>query len=125
MTRPKAIHGVTCSTTAVTVNRCESLSRQFVDDDVRVNDEDVGLHGYIAGLEAVGAAFPDFRWELRHLLVNAPWIAAHFTDTGTHREGAPAWRRPAAPSASASSRSTAWPEAKLPRCGAICRRSAS
>lgn len=97
MTRPKAIHSVTCSTTAVTVNRCESLSRQFVDDDVRVNDEDVGLHGYIAGLEAVGAAFPDFRWELRHLLVDAPWIAAHFTDTGTHREACSSLEAPSRP----------------------------
>jgi aspartyl-tRNA synthetase len=33
----------------------------------------------------VVAAFPDYRWELRHLLVDAPWLAAHFTDTGTHR----------------------------------------
>jgi predicted ester cyclase len=55
---------------------------EFVNDDVRVNDDDVGLDGYIAGLEAVGRAFPDFRWELRHLLVDASWIAAHFTDTG-------------------------------------------
>lgn len=58
---------------------------EFVDDDVRVNDEEMGLDGYIAGLESVGRAFPDFRWDLRHLLVDVPWIAAHFTDTGTHR----------------------------------------
>jgi predicted ester cyclase len=30
------------------------------------------------------AAF--YRWELRRLVVDAPWIAAHFIDTGTHRE---------------------------------------
>lgn len=27
-----------------------------------------------------------YRWELRHLVVDAPWVAAHLTDTGTHRE---------------------------------------
>jgi predicted ester cyclase len=31
-------------------------------------------------------AFPDYRWELRRLVVDTPRIAAHFTDTGTHRE---------------------------------------
>ena len=31
------------------------------------------------------AGFPDFRWELRHLVIDGPWIAAHLTDTGTHR----------------------------------------
>jgi len=30
-------------------------------------------------------AFPDYTWELRRLVVDAPWIAAHLTDTGTHR----------------------------------------
>ncbi len=30
-------------------------------------------------------AFPDYRWDLRHLLVDEPWVAAHFIDTGTHR----------------------------------------
>jgi predicted ester cyclase len=31
-------------------------------------------------------AFPDYRWEVRRLVVDAPWIAAHLTDTGTHRD---------------------------------------
>jgi hypothetical protein len=30
-------------------------------------------------------AFPDYRWELDHLLIDNCWIAAHFHDTGTHR----------------------------------------
>ena len=34
------------------------------------------------------AAFPDYHWQIRHLLVNRPLVAAHFTDTGTHT-GAP------------------------------------
>ena len=45
-----------------------------------------GLDAYAAELQAVVHAFPDYRWELRRLVVDAPWIAAHFTDTGTHRE---------------------------------------
>jgi predicted ester cyclase len=57
----------------------------FVVDDVMVNGEIQGLSGYVAGLEAVIRAFPDYRWNLRHLLVESPWISAHFLDTGTHR----------------------------------------
>jgi predicted ester cyclase len=57
----------------------------FVADDVVVNGERQGLDGYVAGLQAVVDAFPDYRWDLRHLLVESPWIAAHFVDTGTHR----------------------------------------
>jgi predicted ester cyclase len=57
----------------------------FVAVDVVVNGERQGLDGYVAGLQAVVDAFPDYRWNLRHLLVESPWIAAHFVDTGTHR----------------------------------------
>lgn len=57
---------------------------EFVADEVIVNDVPVGLDGYIAGLASVVQAFPDFHWELRHLLVDAPWISAHFADTGSH-----------------------------------------
>lgn len=56
---------------------------EFVADEVRVNDVRVGLGGYVAGLSSVVQAFPDFHWELRHLLVNGPWISAHFADAGT------------------------------------------
>jgi predicted ester cyclase len=44
-----------------------------------------GLDAYADGQRSVVRAFPDYRWELRHLAVDAPWIAAHLTDTGTHR----------------------------------------
>jgi predicted ester cyclase len=59
--------------------------REFVAPDVVINGVDRGLDAYADGLRAVVRAFPDYRWELRHLVVDAPWIAAHFTDTGTHR----------------------------------------
>ena len=57
----------------------------FVARDVRVNDEPQGLDAYVAGLEDVVRAFPDYRWTLRRLLVDGPWISAQFRDTGTHR----------------------------------------
>jgi predicted ester cyclase len=57
----------------------------FVAHDVVVNGEAPGLPAYIAGLQAVIRAFPDYRWNLSHLLVDPPWISAHFLDTGTHR----------------------------------------
>jgi predicted ester cyclase len=58
---------------------------EFVADDVTVNGRTDGLRGYVSGLQAVIEAFPDYRWDLQHLLVDPPWISAHFTDTGTHR----------------------------------------
>lgn len=57
----------------------------YVARDVRVNDEPIGLDGYVAGLRGVVAAFPDYHWALRHLVVDEPWLAAHFRDAGTHR----------------------------------------
>jgi predicted ester cyclase len=66
-------------------HRVEDL-RDFVARDVVINGADRGLEAYIDGQRTVVHAFPDFRWELRHLVVDAPWIAAHLTDAGTHRE---------------------------------------
>ena len=57
---------------------------EFVAQRVEVNGEVQGLAAYVRGLEAVVQAFPDYRWNLRHLLVDGCWVAAHFTDTGTH-----------------------------------------
>jgi predicted ester cyclase len=61
------------------------LLGDYVAEGVEVNGEVQGLRAYVAGLRAVVRAFPDYRWNLRHLLVDGPWIAAHFLDTGTHR----------------------------------------
>jgi predicted ester cyclase len=57
---------------------------EFVASDVQVNGELQGLRDYVRGLEAVVQAFPDYRWDLRHLLVDGDRLAAHFIDTGTH-----------------------------------------
>ena len=61
------------------------LLGEFVAEDVQVNGRPQGLTDYVAGLRDVVRAFPDYRWRLRHLLVDGDWIAAHFADTGTHR----------------------------------------
>jgi predicted ester cyclase len=69
----------------------------FVASDVVINDTGRGLDAYTEGLWAVVRGFPDYRWELRRLLVDPPWIAAHLTDTGTHDGaflGVPATGRP-------------------------------
>ena len=64
-------------------HRFEDL-REFVAQDVVINGTDRGLDAYAEGLRSVVRAFPDYRWELRHLVVDASWIAAHVADTGTH-----------------------------------------
>lgn len=64
-------------------HRFEELG-EFVDEDVRVNDAQAGLNGYGAGLRDVADAFPDFRWELRRLVVDGDWLAARLDNTGTH-----------------------------------------
>jgi predicted ester cyclase len=54
--------------------------------DVVINGTDRGLDAYAEELRSVLRAFPDYRWELRHVVVDEPWIAAHLADRGTHRE---------------------------------------
>ena len=65
-------------------HRIEDLA-EFVARDVAIDGAERGLAAYAAELRAVVQAFPDYRWEVRRLVVDAPWIAAHLTDTGTHR----------------------------------------
>ena len=62
---------------------------EFVTADVQVNGALAGSDGYIGGLETVCRAFPDLHWELMHLFVDPPWIAGHFTVTGTHQGSIP------------------------------------
>lgn len=69
---------------------------EFVARDVVINGTEHGIEAYGEGLRTVVRAFPDYRWEVRHLVVDAPWIAAHVADTGTHRDtfhGVPATGR--------------------------------
>jgi aspartyl-tRNA synthetase len=58
---------------------------EFVAPDVLINGGEIPSDAYTDGLRVVTRAFPDYRWEVRHLVIDPPWIAAHLTDTGTHR----------------------------------------
>jgi predicted ester cyclase len=57
----------------------------YVAADVEVNGAVQGRVAYAAGLAAVVAAFPDYTWQLQHLLIDGDRIWAHFRDVGTHR----------------------------------------
>ena len=51
-------------------HRFENLA-EFVARDVAIDGADRGLDAYAAELRAVVRAFPDYRWELRRLVVDA------------------------------------------------------
>jgi steroid delta-isomerase-like uncharacterized protein len=65
-------------------HRFEDLT-EFVARDVVVDGVARGLDAYADGLRTVIRAFPDYRWKLHHLVIEPPWIAAHFANSGTHR----------------------------------------
>ena len=73
------------------------LLGRFVAQDVRVDGTVRGLKRYVADLQGVVAVFPDYHWELQHLVVDGDWMAAHLLDSGTQalafRDVAPAGRR--------------------------------
>ncbi len=75
------------------INRCNEHRfdelDEFVDQNVEVNGAVHGLRKYGAGLRSVVEAFPDFQWDLQHLLIDDCWLGAHLTDTGTSAAGRP------------------------------------
>ena len=64
-------------------HRVEDLG-EFVSDRVRGSGTVDGLAAYVEGVEAVVVGFPDWRWELQHLLVEGETIAARLVGRGTH-----------------------------------------
>lgn len=64
-------------------HRFDQLS-EFVGEQVRGSGAADGLAAYIDRLEAVVAAFPDYRWELQALLTEQESIAARLIGQGTH-----------------------------------------
>jgi predicted ester cyclase len=52
--------------------------------DVEVIGKPQGIDAYIAGLEDVVRALPDYVWNLTHLIIREDLISACFTDSGTH-----------------------------------------
>jgi predicted ester cyclase len=67
-------------------HRFDELS-EFVHENVEVNGEVLGLREYGQGLAEVVEAFPDFHWDLQHLLVDGCWLSARLIDTGTTSDG--------------------------------------
>jgi len=62
---------------------------EFVDQNVEVNGAVHGLRKYGAGLRSVVEVFPNFQWDLQHLLIDDCWLGARLTDTGTSAAGQP------------------------------------
>lgn len=60
---------------------------EFVAERVEVNGETQDLDQYVAGLRIVVQEYPDFHWDLRHLLIDGDWLSAHLVDTYTTPAG--------------------------------------
>jgi predicted ester cyclase len=57
----------------------------FYTPTIKVNDVPMGPDAVAAQFPPLFSAFPDWHWEIRHLVVDGEYIAVHFTVTGTHR----------------------------------------
>ena len=57
---------------------------EFVSDRVGGSGTVDGLTAYIGRLETVSTGFPDYRWQLEHLIVDGDTVAARLTGRGTH-----------------------------------------
>jgi predicted ester cyclase len=57
----------------------------FYTPTIKVNDVPMDPADVTAQFAPLISAFPDWRWEARHLLVDGDNIAVHFIVTGTHR----------------------------------------
>ncbi|TCC07760.1 ester cyclase [Kribbella soli] len=66
--------------------RFEGLG-EFIDDRVEVNGAPHDVRRYAAGLRNVVQEYPDFHWDLRHLLIDGGWLSAHLIDTYTAPAG--------------------------------------
>ena len=57
---------------------------EFVSEHVSGSGPVDGLGAYVEGVRAVVVGFPDWRWELQHLVVEDDTIAARLIGRGTH-----------------------------------------
>jgi predicted ester cyclase len=57
----------------------------FYTASIKVNDVPMDPAAVAAQFPPLFSAFPDWHWEIRHLIVDGDNIAVHFTVTGTHR----------------------------------------
>jgi predicted ester cyclase len=63
--------------------RFEEL-RELVSDEVSGSGSVDGASAYIDRVRDVFTAFPDYRWELQHLVVEGDTVAARLIGQGTH-----------------------------------------
>jgi predicted ester cyclase len=56
----------------------------FYTSTIKVNDVPMDPAAVTAQFAPLISAFPDWHWEIRHLVVEGDYIAVHFTVTGTH-----------------------------------------
>jgi predicted ester cyclase len=57
----------------------------FYTSTIKVNDVPMDPAAVTAQFAPLIAAFPDWHWEMRHIVIDGDYIAVHFTVTGTHR----------------------------------------
>jgi predicted ester cyclase len=57
----------------------------FYTSPIKVNDVPMDPAAVTAQFAPLISAFPDWHWEMRHLVVDGDYLALHFTVTGTHR----------------------------------------
>jgi len=57
----------------------------FYGSTIKVNDVAIDPAAVAAQFPPLFSAFPDWHWEISHLVVDGDNIAVHFTVTGTHR----------------------------------------
>jgi predicted ester cyclase len=57
----------------------------FYTPTIKVNDAPMDPAAVAEQFAPIVSAFPDWHWDLRHLVVDDDYISCHFTVTGTHR----------------------------------------
>ena len=57
----------------------------FYTPTIKVNDVAMDPAAVTAQFAPLISAFPDWHWEMRHIVIDGDYIALHFTVTGTHR----------------------------------------
>jgi predicted ester cyclase len=57
----------------------------FYTPTMKVNDVPMDRPAVAAQFEPLFSAFPDWQWDMRHLVVDGDYLALHFTVAGTHR----------------------------------------
>jgi steroid delta-isomerase-like uncharacterized protein len=57
----------------------------FYTPTITVNDSPMDPAAVTAQFAPIVSAFPDWHWEMRHIVVDEKTIVVHFTVTGTHQ----------------------------------------